>query len=80
MPVATPKPSTKEGASAIANAVDGAEQTSAIANVVDVADTCFKANTTADTLSFTPVDAHKAKSHLKRRRLEIIDDQKTNNA
>ena len=63
VPVATPKPSTKEGASAIANAVDCAEGTSAIANVVDVADADSNANTIADTLSFTPVDAHKTKSH-----------------
>ena len=66
MLVTTPKPITKEGASAITNAVD-------------VVDADSNVDTTSDTLSFTPVDAHKTKSHWKRQRLEIIDDQKTNN-
>ena len=63
MSVKTLKPSTKEGANAIGNVVDGAEGTSAIANVVDAADADSNADNTADTLSFTPVDAHKTKSH-----------------
>ena len=56
--------------------MDGAEGTSAIAIFKDDADDDSNANTTADTLSFTPVDAHKTKSYWKRRRLEIIDDKK----
>ena len=40
VPVATPKPNTKEKVSTVANAVDGAEGTSAIANAVNVADPC----------------------------------------
>ena len=63
MSVKTLTPSPKEGDSAIGNAVDGAEGTSAIANVVDVADADSNVNTTTDTLSFTPLEAHKTKSH-----------------
>ena len=62
VPVATPKLRTKEGARAIANAVDGAKGTSAIVNVMDVADADSNANTTTNTLSFAPMDAHKTKS------------------